>query len=151
MTPLKFRALIDGRFVYSDGKEEWIDLVENSWEHKVTEYNGGYSVVQTEDISQYTGLKDKNGKEIYEGDVVLIPDTYTETVDVGIGNMPIAQMPDNHLCEVIFENGSFKFVITESYDVYSKGKYTYDFLEEENGIDELEVIGNIYQNKDLLT
>lgn len=100
-------------------------------------------------LMQYTGLKDKNGKEIYEGDIVLIPDTHTEKVDVGVGSVPVAQEPDPHFSEVVFENGQFLFSIRETKDTYWKGNYSYlGILEESEG--EIEVIGNIYENPELL-
>ena len=130
MTPLKFRALIDGRFVYSDGKEEWIDLVENSWEHKVTEYNGGYSVVQTEDISQYTGLKDKNGKEIYEGDVLK----WKYVNDNGYRRREFVT-----IFSVFYNEGTAEYKTSD-------GDSLYTCLN-----DSIEVIGNIYENPELIT
>lgn len=76
-------------------------------------------------IMQYTGLKDKNGKEIFEGDIVKI--------------IPMNLFDDNRFVgKVMFYDGSF---------VVDNGKES-KFLFRE--MDEIKIIGNIYENKDLL-
>ena len=84
------------------------------------------------ELMQYTGLKDKNGVEIYEGDIVEY---------------------DGHTrAKVIFKSGCFI-----GYDGYATSSdEAYLLLEADstpfNGDEfELEVIGNIYENPDLLT
>ena len=73
-------------------------------------------------IMQFTGLKDKNGKEIYEGDIV------SHSLD----NSTIP------LSVVSFEDGMF---------VFSDKEYTTELIE---SLDYCEVIGNIYENPELL-
>ena len=129
---LKFRAW-DGKHIYyletmEPGNEVWIEPDVN-------------------DIMQFTGLKDKNGKEIYEGDVVLVPDTYKDVV-LEDGSGPTE--PANHLAAVVFKDGSFGVEISESGEDFKKGFYPFAMVEYLIGATEFEVIGNLYENPDLV-
>lgn len=88
--------------------------------------------VQVETIGQFTGRTDKNGKEIYEGDIVRVP-----SLD------PFGLTEDDVLTNAIvtFYMGSF---IVE----YNGGKHITELLCLKD--DEIEVIGNIHDNPELL-
>ena len=75
-------------------------------------------------LMQYTGLHDKNGKEIYEGDILKV--YYKGMSEVGYVEY------DNDYCE-------YKIIINTDKDYFSLWK----------SID-LEKIGNIYDNPELL-
>ena len=79
-------------------------------------------------IMQYTGLKDKNGTEIYEGDIV-------EGLCAGRENMG----------EVIFSKRGLKFCVR----THKRGTYGKDVPVMASLIG-TRVIGNIYENPDLL-
>lgn len=87
--------------------------------------------VRPETIGQFTGLTDKNGVKIFEGDVVRISEDYYDGLHYS-GN------------EVYYSDGAFCVEYeTPEYDVTSIG-----FLVRE-GV-EVEVIGNIYDNPELI-
>lgn len=85
-------------------------------------------------LMQYTGLKDKNGKEIYEGDILLAPEWF--------GSLE---------CVCIYQQENIVNPI-QGFGLYSYDSYfkKYNTLVESDEWDEFEVIGNIYDNLELL-
>jgi uncharacterized phage protein (TIGR01671 family) len=84
------------------------------------------------ELMQYTGLKDKNGKEIYEGDILQNP------IEVESGAKSFLRF------EVFFSEGSLSFRIR---DLHTRAKYSNRVVP----LSTLEVIGNIYENPELLS
>jgi len=105
---------------------ETIEQIEGCIDVSWNIHNGWKLIARRE----YTGLKDKNGKEIYEGDIL---DSREEVVWVN--------------------NGWFKKDLEKSWEEFLQDDVdTYDEcqtrLNEDNNY---EVIGNIYENPELLT
>jgi uncharacterized phage protein (TIGR01671 family) len=91
-------------------------------------------------LMQYTGLTDKNGKEIYEGDILenlTISKELEEYVNV-----------DNKYCQIIFSEGAFRLyfkgdlLCNEPYEIEDIGFYD---------LNNYQIIGNIFENPELLT
>lgn len=86
-------------------------------------------------VMQCTGLKDQNGKLIYEGDIVKMINTEVNFEQVRL---------------VVFKDCAFQFNLPNSMQI-DKPLYCWaiNYLNHYKHID-LEVIGNIYENPELL-
>lgn len=79
---------------------------------------------------QYTGLKDKNGKELYEGDIIGFDmDTFYKRIFT-----------------VIYDSGRFGIQTDEGFRCLSD----WIIIQKDNNTISCEVIGNIYEHKHLI-
>ena len=83
------------------------------------------------ELLQFTGLKDKNGKEIYEGDVVCFKEFFMDS----------DEDEKDLIGEIYFESGAF---------LINRKRQIHMFIWEESDIKDMEIIGNIYENPELL-
>lgn len=83
------------------------------------------------ELMQFTGLKDKNGKEIYEGDVVHCT--------AGMLSLDKTFQTDEKKL-VTFEDGAFRYDRITLGDMVNNHMSEYSF----------EVIGNVHENPELL-
>ena len=135
MREIKFRAWDKENKVWVNSKNQQ-STTELNYDNNYLQHWSGYELLQ------YTGLKDKNGKEIYEGDIVA--------------------------CERSFWKENKKICVVEwkEYDAGFNLFYPNDPVDSEVLADrkkeqelsmfqvwehEREIIGNIYENPDLLT
>lgn len=141
MRKIKFRAWFNGKkkmvynlgfdeisFMEIDGKELSEDEMPAVWDKDTIVDDSYYEGAFSYEIMQYTGLKDKNGKDIYEGDILL--------------NKGSTMYCSEYPMEIYFneEFGGWMW----------RNKYT-----DEDGffIDvakKCEVVGNVYENPELL-
>lgn len=148
MREIKFRAkgLIDnnwhyGSYVYTDDNKNnpFASGPFKEKHHIIQYYSGDWNLggwepieVNPATLGQFTSLKDKNGKEIYEGDIL----SYAWGIE------PDVSSPSNDYLEVRFVRGVFAFLWNGD-------------LDDECTIDSptlcwATVVGNIHDNPDLI-
>jgi len=106
--------------------------------------NGFFNIYQFDPprykIIQHTGLKDKNGKEIYEGDIVTYDISQTQHYK------GIIDWCKSYFVTKYFYNKNDAFMKQPAQIWHTKGMHRLD----EELLYNLEILGNIYENPELL-
>ena len=107
--------------------EEWIEFENEDVSLPLKDFRFFYSKGKNYKIMQYTGLKDINGKEIYEGDIVAEKGHYVKSDKILYQKI---QWKDTYSCWL---RGEYQRLTPKNIKAY-----------------QIEVVGNIHQNSDLL-
>jgi len=121
--PLEFRNL--GYMDIEDGGDGLYGLMG----HALTTSKGIDTNKKEFIIQQFTGLKDKDGKEIYEGDIIIYNRAFEQEREV-----------KELISFVRYQEAKFGFDLTGFNGMF------FDLCDEYN----LEVVGNIFENSELL-
>ena len=133
----KYRAYDGGSLSYMYQPEEVMVCDGDIWIHDEDSVAGDWIVNNDLHLMQSTGLKDKNGKEIFEGDVVSRNSGMSSVVEFG---------------KWIYEEDfgykikNIGFYLNSSYD----DDEFFQAMDYEDIRKNYEVIGNIYENPELL-
>lgn len=130
-------------FDFKHGKDAsmyYISSIEPDWTTSNIYTNKEYLVIFNT-IGQYTGLKDKNNKEIYEGDIVNAHYFFENHDPINLG----AFEDESEITgKIVFDLDGFRVIDKDD----EERELPLSMIQEP--VEELEVLGNIYDNPELL-
>lgn len=147
MRELKFRVYDkDSKEMYN--QDEFILTFDTVGEDIYLNKNDEVIPLYSYELMQSTGLEDKNGKEIYKGDIL----SYKRIIYTDCSKTEIEEIEEESFIEMITYAPIASVVKPHSKNVKSFG---YDSVNKECLIleltsDDVEIVGNVYEHKDLL-
>ena len=126
MKKIKFRA-------YHKERKEIFEIASIDFEEKKAALSNGIIKLLNVDFKQfellqYTGLKDKNSKEIYEGDIVLV-----NPGGISTWYKTVVKFKEGGFIAGLINEENYFYIFNPGFDS-----------------DDFEVVGNIFENKNLL-
>lgn len=137
----------DNKIYKVSGFINGLPFIDWSYDNDFEEYSiQDHYIVKNGELMQYTGIKNKNGKEIYEGDIVVL----SEIIYNNCSKSEIEGV-NSYIGEIVNYKGLCMCVKYKDKNGDTLYRPLY-LLEQDITSDDcsLAIIGNIYENEDLL-
>lgn len=155
MRDIKFRGVtptgcwVKGSLIYH-GEQPQIQYVTRRHPDDGRVLDTDWAYVDPKTVGQYTGLHDKNGKEIYEGDIVHCEweycqykeNTFPPEEETGV---------DVFNAEIIWSQDNLSFEIERHGKEMPVAFFSEPWKCEGDDVTSIEIIGNIHDNPEMLT
>ena len=150
---IEFRGkrIEDGKWIYGYYwyvEEHYANPIENKTHFIKSKNNGIDYKIDIETLGQYTGLKDKHENKIYEGDIILSQEFRNKPFSKNYKSKRLIGVVEyyerkHNAGKQVYESGyKVRFIKDDEKSFYNCGSWS-DFYD-------CEILGNIYDNKDLL-
>ena len=168
MREIKFRGKdANGKWFFGDlhqwnNGEVYIGVHDDSWtdDGLHSQSYPTFQEINPDTVGQFTGLLDKNGKEIYEGDILHVieyenigfVELTSEEIEIFTIDELKGKIIDEYTTPIEFEEGAFLMSSSSEEKNHNDTFFNALFgdMHHSHPIFDFEVIGNIYDNLELL-
>ena len=109
----------------------------------------GEFLVDENTICQYTGLHDKNGKRIWENDILMCHDNPKDLVKAVFGEFNVIEVESEEVIDSVI-GWHYEVIPTDELSKCEPFCYSMPLTDTYIKLNEMEVVGNVFDNPELL-
>lgn len=117
--------------------------------HFIVVYPNEYHEIYTSTICQFTGLCDKNGKKIWENDILMCHGNSEDLVKVAFGEFGVRNIETGTIVDKVV-GWHYEIIPTDAISRCEPFCWSMPLTEDYIERCEMEVVGNIFDNPELL-
>lgn len=149
---MKREILFKAKHIHALPENEWMEgkWVEGFLSGEDYINDGTYEyMIDPDTICQYTGLMDKNGKKIWENDILMCHDNPVDLVKAVFGEFNVIEVESEEVIDSVI-GWHYEVIPTDELSKCEPFCYSMPLTDTYIKLNEMEVVGNVFDNPELL-